>query len=419
MASAITRNTDFAGLLNEYCPNSMLTEEVVAKDYVWNKCKKDLNAYGSKVIVPFYAAGPTSVRFGKLTAEADVSSCIPVRGELEAMVEVYATLKFNHADLVDQAGRIPESTFMKVFPGEVAKLTKYTREVTSQQMLNGSYFATVTDATNAATGIMLVDHPERFQLGQKCEIDDDNSSALVVYVIGVDYNTRAVTFSAARGSTAANISAYSVAQNARFYHDGVLDQGTFNSFRSALLSLANGGSTNLHGKAKTAYGSFLQAMNISGSDITASNILEKLFDAWITCKTYGKCTADTVLCNMRHMGSIMKLMEDSKGQYSMIKSDSKAMYGYWETEIVASKTGQTLKIVGLQEMDFDIIPIVNFSDIVIRSKGGLKKIKQPDGAEFYSVRAETGFSYLIDLELHAQLEFDKPGENAILHTISY
>lgn len=417
MTSAITRNTDFAALLNEYCPNSMLMEEVCEKDYVFKKVKKDLNAYGSKIIVPFLEAQATSVRYGKLTAAADISSSLPARGELEAMTEVYGSLVFQHADLVDQAGRIPESTFMKVFPGEIERLTKYIRENMSVQMLNGDSFAKVTDGTNAATGIFIVDHPERFQIGQKCQIDDSDSNGKILYVIAVDMNTKSVTFSDARGSTAYNCSAYATGV-VKFYHDGVQEQGSFNSFRNMLLSAANGGSATAYGKTKTAY-SFLQALNFSGAAITASNILEQLFDHWITAKTYGKCNADTLLLNMRHMGSIMKLMEDTKGAFTVVKSENKSMYGWWETEICASKTGQTLKLVGLQEMDFDIIPMVNFKDITLRSKGGLRKIKQPDGSEYFVQRGETGYSFIVDLEFHGQLEFDKLCEAAIIHTISY
>lgn len=418
MTSAIARTTGFDALLNEYCPNSMLTEEVCAKDYVLNKMKKDLNAYGSKTIVPFLAAQATSVRYGKLTAAADIASSVPVRGELEAMTEVYASLVFQHADLVDQSGKIPESTFMKVFPGEIERITKYLRENISVQVLNGDYFATATNSGSGASGLFTVDHPERFQIGQKVQIDDGDSSGKILYVISVNINTKVVEFSDTRGGAAYNASAYTTAQTVRFYHDGVQEQGSFNSFRSALLSLANGGSTNLHGKAKTAY-TFLQAMNLSGSAITAANILEQIFTHWITCKTYGKVTGDTVLMNIRHMGSIIQCMEASKGAFSMVKSDNQNVFGYWETEICSSKSGQTLKLVGLQEMDFDIMPIVNFKDITLRSKGGLKKIKQPDGSEYFVERGETGYSFICDLEFHAQVEFAKPCENAIIHTISY
>lgn len=419
MATAVTRNADFAALLNENCPNAMLWEELVKKDYLFNKMKKDTNCYGSKTVVPFISASESSIRYGKLTAADDISSLKPVRGELEAMTEVYGSLIFSHADLVDQEGRIPESTFMKVFPGAVERMTRAMRENMSMQMLNGDFFATATDSTAAATGIFIVDHPERFQIGQKCQIDDSNSTGAIVYVTAVDYNTRAITVSDTRGGAAWNASAYTTAQACKFYHDGVQEQGSFNSFRSALLSAANGGSANLHGKAKVSYGSFLQAMNVSGSDITAANFLEKMFDAWIHCKTYGKCTGDTILVNLKHMGSVMKIMEDARGAYTIVKSDNKPMFGWWETEIAASKSGQVLKLVGLQEADFDIAPIVNFDSIVLRSKGGLKKIKQPDGSEFFTQRAETGYSYIVDLEFHGQVEFNKPGEQAIIHGISY
>ncbi len=279
---------------------------------------------------------------------------------------------------------------------------------------------------------MGVDKIDRFEIDQHCVIDDGNSTSLDVYVIAITVNTTAaqdaagtrgfVTFSAARGSTFVDLTAYTVAQAAKFYHDGVTDGAgnftTFVSIRMALLSAANGGAANIHGVSKLAY-PILQAVNVDGSDITATNILDKLFDAYRKVREKAKGRATEFLMSYKHWGSVMKVLQAQKGAYQVVEDPKASLYGWTETMIASTTTGQALKVVAIQEMDDDIIPIMDWRSITFRTNGFFKKRKSPNGLEYFEIRNTTGYQYIVDISLFGEMEFRKPGQCGILYGISY
>lgn len=409
----------FQDMLNEYLPNRLLREELVKRDYVLQRVEKDDKWKGGKLIVPFKGSGASSVKFGGLTASNDIAEDKYVRGSIDDYIEVWGSLIFNHRDLMEHNGKIPESTFLKLLPDVIEDFVEYQKQVVSFQLTSGPHFAKVTDATNAATGIMIVDRIDRFVIGQKVSLDDDDSAAADYYVTAVNVNTSAVTLSATRGGAAANVSAYSVAQNAKFYHDGIATAAdTFVSLKDALLSAANGGSANLHGVAKTSY-PYLQAVNIDGSTITATNILDKIFDAYKDVKIKARGKANEVLMSFKHLGSAMKLAEVQKGGFKVAPNSMKATEYGWSTIEIMSVTGEMLKFVGIQEMDDDVIMFMDWKGITFRSNGMFQKRKSPEGLEYFEVRNTTGYQYIVDSCLFGQLEVRKPGNCGIIHSISY
>ena len=410
----------FQSMLNDYLPNKMLKEEMIKRDYILSEVEKDDTWEGGKIIVPFKAAGASSIRMGALTAAGDISEDLYVRGSIDDYVECWGSMVFNQRDLVDHKGKIPEATFLKILPDTIEDFMDVMKMTVSVQLGTGPHFAVVTDATNAATGIMVVDRIDRFQLGQKVTLDDDNSAAASYYVIAIDVNSSEVTVSATRGGAAANVSAYSVAQNAKFYTD---DANTtfFTSIRSVLLSAANGGSANVHGVSKLAY-PFLQAVNVSGATITAANILDKLFDAYTEVRKKAKGRADRFLMSYKNFGSVIKLVENKANgaaNWQITQSGKKASIYGWDEITITSVKG-TLTIVGIQEWDDDVIAMLDMKSMVFRSKGFFKKRKNPDtGAEYFEVRNTTGFQYIVDIALFGELEINKPGHNGIIYGISY
>jgi hypothetical protein len=415
-------NSSFQAMLNEYLPNRMIMEELVKRDWFLSNLEIDNGWTGSKVIVPFKGAGASSVEFGQLTDVSDISQSTYVRGSIDSYVESWGSLVFNHRDLMDSEGRIPEATFLKILPGEVDSMVDYFKQVVSTQLGAGSHFARFM--TNGLVGgTFEVDHIDRFQIGQKLQIDDNDSAPLTVYVIAININTvtvtgstGTVTVSATRGGAAADVSLYTTAQSARCYHPGVLTNGGFTSLREVLLSAANGGSANVHGVSKLLW-PVLQATNISGSGVTAANLLERLFDGYTAVRSKAKGNANTIVMSFKHLGSIMKLIETQKGPYAVTKQPSASIYGWTEIEITSVKG--SLKLVGLVEMDDDVIMYLDMKAMTFRTRGGFKKRKSPEGKEFFEVRAVDGFKYVVDMCLFGQLEVSAPGQCAIMHSISY
>ncbi len=411
----------FNDMLNEYLTNELLMEELVKRDFFLNKIAKKEDWKGGDVIVPFRGAQASSVKFGGLTASNDIAESKYVRGKIQGYREVWGSLIFNETDLQQHDGKIPESTFLRVLPDEIETFMDYMKEVVSFQLAAGPHFAAVTDSTNAATGLMVVDRIDRFVIGQKLTLDDDNSSPTDVYVTAVNVNTNTVTVSASRGGAAADVSAYTAGQNAKFYYDGVWD-GTnsisFISIKNALLSAANGGGSTLHGQTKTAY-PYLQAVNVSGAAITASNILDKLFDAYVDVRVKARGKADTFVMSYKHWASVMKSQQIEKGAYKVVNDTKKSEYGWFETTIASTTKGEALKIAGVQEMPDDHISILDFNSMKFLSNGGFKKRQSPDGRSYYEIRNTTGYQYVVDTCLFGELQHTKPGNNGIIHSISY
>lgn len=422
---ATTRS--FQDMLNEYLPNDLFADELIKRDWYLNKIQKDNNWKGGDIIVPFRGAQASSLAFGGLTDENDIAEFDYVRGRISGYKEVWGSLIFNETDIMQHDGRVNEQSFLRILPDQIEEFMNYMKMAVSINLMCGPHFAKVTDATNAATGLMVVDKIDRFEIGQKVTLDDSDSAQADYYVTNIVIDTSTVTLSATRGGAAADVSAYSVAQNAKFYHPGVLVGGVatenFISMRSALLSAANGGSATLHGQTKTAWPA-LQAVNISGSAISATNLLDKLFDAWTTMKIKAKAAnPDVCVMSYKHLGSAMKIVENglvsggaSINRYS-ITPPKVNKYGWTEIEITGVKGGFT--IVGVQEMDDDIIAFLDMSAMTFRTNGFFMKKKSPDGVEYYRKRSTSGYKIICDICLFGEQEFRKPATCGIIHSISY
>jgi hypothetical protein len=406
----------FGDMLNEYLPESLLREEIIKRDWILTNVEKDDGWKGGQLIVPFQGAHASSVEFGQLAAANDISQYKMVRGKVANYREAWGSLIFNQTDLYQHGQGLNEKTFLRILPDMIENFMAYMKEVVSINLGTGPEFAVATDSTNANVGVFIVDRIDRFTLGQKVVLDDDNSSPANGYVIAINLNTSAVTFSDSRGGSAFDFSAYTVAQNAKFFHPGAQAE-SFTSVQSALLSAANGGSATLYGETKTAY-PYLQAINISGSSITQANILDKLFDAYTEVRTKARGNANTILMSYKHLGSIMKLLETQKGGFKVTPTAQKAsVYGWTEIELTSVKGA--LKLVGIQEWADKTIAFIDPSAFKFYSNGMMKMREAPDGKKYFEQRATSGYSYIVDICLFGELVCLKPSACGIIHSISY
>lgn len=417
---ATTRS--FQSMLNEYLPNKLLKEELLKRDYILSNTEIDDSWKGGKLIVPFKASGASSIRMGKLTQASDISEDNYVRGSIDDYVEAWGSMIFNHRDLMEHDGKIPETTFLKILPDTIEDFMDYMKMVVSIQLGTGPHFASAT-VDGTVGGVLEVDRVDRFVLNQKVTLIDGDTAAADYYVIAIDVNggtlsNGAVTLSATRGGAAADISAYTVAQAAKVYTDDA-DQFSFQSIRDALLSAANGGSSTIHGQSKVAY-PFLQAVNIDGSSWTPSNVLDKLFDGYTEVRKKAKGNAKEILCSYAVGGAIMKAVENKtngQGNWNVSVMDKKASIYGWDEIMITSVKGN-LKVVMIQEWDDDIVVYRDPSSMVFRSNGFFKKRKNPEGHEYFEVRSEDGYQYIVDMCLFGEFEITKPGNNGIVHSIS-
>lgn len=409
----------FQDMLNEYLSYDLMKEELIKRDWLLSNMEIEDGWKGGTIPVPFEGAQASSLKYGGLTSESDIAEYDYVRGQITAMPEVWGTLKFNHRDLMEHDGKVSEKSFLKILPGQIDNFMQHMKECVSEDLLNGPKVAVVTSDTNAATGIMVVDRIEKFILGQKWVLIDDNSAQVDVYVTAINLNTSEVTLSLTRGGAAANLSAYSVAQNARFYRDGVLVGGVvtnaFSSLRDGLLSAANGGSANLYGQSKLAF-PYLQAINVSGASVTSSNILGKLFDGYNEVRKKARGNANKIVMSYRNMGWVMAAIETQKGAFKVSPVTSKAsLYGWTEIELTSVKGNLTL--IAVQELRDDVIMFLDMSAFKFITNGFFKKRTAPDGKQYYEVRGTSGYSYLLDMCLFGEFVLHAPTKCGIMHSI--
>lgn len=410
-------------MLNEYCPNEIFNEELIKQDYFLTTVEKDENWLGGDLIVPSKRNRANSVSFGSLTAAADIQSANYQRGKIEDYIEVWGSMIFNHTDLM-QHGKVSEQNFLKLLPDEIEDSVQGIKEKVSVQLSSGPHFATLL-GDGQAGGTMVVDHVERFEMNQLFYLYDGNTALAAYYVIGKSVNTAKVagypssgtiTVSATSGGGAANISAYTTAQSAKCFHPGVdvSSTNTFVSVRRALLSLANGGDANLHGKSKLLNPQ-LAAVNFDGSGVTKTNILDRIFDCYTDVRSVAKGNANTVIMAFKHLGSAMKLLEIQKGPYKQVGDTRVSIYGWTEIDVVTVRGKLTL--VGVQEMDQDIIPFIDWKALKFHSNGGFKKRMSPEGKEYFEQRATSGYSYIVDICFFGEMAWRGAGNCAIMYSI--
>lgn len=405
----------FSAMLNEFLPNSLLLEEHIKRNWIIQNVERDDSWKGGPLIVPFRGARASSVAFGSLTDSTDIAEEVYVRGELSGYPEVWGSMVFNHRDLIEH-DKISEQNFLKVLPDTVDDFMDYVKQCTSLSWLNGPAFATLTaDAT--AGGVIVVDRPERFEIGQKVYLYDASAGLSAAgYVRTIAMDTATITIYDARtGGAALNLSAYDLVNDPKVYFDGSQANG-LTSLKLSCLSAANGGTTTLYSQTKTAY-PYLQCVNVDGSTSTSASILEDIFNAYTVVKNRGKGMPNKVVMSYLHLGHVMAILEQNKGAYHINQSGTKVNAYGW-TEITVFGVKGSLDVVGIQEVDDDYILFLDMKAMKIFTNGFFRKRQNPDGREYFETRATTGYKYIIDICMFGDLVLLRPSYCGILHSLA-
>ncbi len=417
-------SADFNAMLNDHLTYDLLKESMEKKSYLWKRLEHDDEVSGD-IIIPFTASRASSVKAGGgPSAIDDISKHAYTRGSVAFadIPKTWASMIFNWEDILNHDGRVKAKSFLgKFLPDQVEDVTNYMAETINHSVLNKAVRDTAA-AVGLAGGTIAVNRPERFEIGEKL-IFDPATANVSGYVRAIDMNTSSSTgtltiYDARSGGAVVDLSG--VAAGEYIYKDGFETAANqMTSLRDALLTSGNGGDTNIYGVAKTA-SKYTQALNYSGATITASNLLEKLFDNYSSYQQKAKGGAKEIWMSLKHLGSIMKLLEQDKGPYKAVPGSLKDnSYGWTEINLFGPNAS-SLKIVGIQEMDNDVIFMVDPSSMKFHSVKGIQKVKTPDG-NLYTVNrsATTGFDFVTDLYYRAEFVVNAPHKNAVIHSISY
>lgn len=399
----------FQAMLNQYLPNDLLKEEFIKRDWMLQNIEMDNSWKGGTLIVLFKGQQASSVAFGGLTASSDIAQDAFVRGQVSTQPEVWGSMIFNHRDLMEH-DKISEQNFLKLLPDTVDDFLDYMKMAVSLSFMNGPAIcplvlsASGADATSA--GVCTVFRPERLVLGQKVFFYNATTGlSVATYISVIDMNLGTVTVVSTRGgSTAVDISAYTVANTSKLYYDGS-QTSPLTDLKSSLLSASNTGSsgaggTTLYGQTKTAY-PYLQAIQVDGSssglNVTSTTFLQNLFDSFVTIKNRGKGMPNKAVMSYRNFGYAMSILEAQKGAYHIDQTSRKVnSYGWEEVRLYGPKG--SLDLVAIQEMDDDCVFFLDVRPSVMKiySNGGFRKRVSPNGLEYFEVRNTTGYQYIID-----------------------
>jgi hypothetical protein len=147
--------------------------------------------------------------------------------------------------------------------------------------------------------------------------------------------------------------------------------------------------------SKLAY-PYLQAVQVDGSAMTAANVLETIFDANTAIKTKAKGRADEVLMSWNRLGACMKVIENQKGDFKVRPDSEEASQYGWMKITIGSVAGVYLTLVGIQEMDDDVMYFMDWNALKMHSNGLIRKHKSPDGNEYYTVRNTSGYQDIVE-----------------------
>jgi len=400
-------------MLNQFLPNDLLKEEMVKRDWIIQNVDRDESWDGGDLVVPFRGARASSVSFGSLTASSDVAQDVYVRGTITGgYPEVWGSMVFNHKDLLEH-NKISEQNFLKLLPDTVEDFMDYMKQCVSLSWLNGPAFAALA-STGTSLGVMLVNRPERFEIGQKVFLYDSTTGLSAPgYVSNILMDTAQITLCTDRGfGTPLNISSYNVANGSKVYFDGSQANG-LTSLKLSCLSAANGGTSALYGQTKTGY-NYLQSINVNGATSTAATILEDIFNAFTVIKNRGKGNPNKIVMSYLRLGYCMTLLEQQKGAYHIDQKGTKVNVFGW-TEITVFGVKGSLDLIGIQEIDDDYILFLDLRAMKIFTNGFFKKRANPDGREYFEVRNTTGFQYLIDVCLFGDIVLLRPSYCGILY----
>jgi hypothetical protein len=410
---ATTRS--FNNMLLEYIHYGLLKDEHDKRNYLMQKVERDNGWKDGPLPIAFEGGAESSFKLGGLTDEADIAEAVFVKGYCPQQKEIWGSLKWHERDLAEHSGTgggdaVSEQSFLKNLPKRLSGFMDAMKELVSTALLAGAHLGKCT-AAGTAGGVLTVDRPERFVIGQKLQVV--GNSTLVCYVIAIDINGNKLTVSAARGGAACDAS--SVDLGDKIYIDGgETAANRFTDLVDQLLPAAAGGSATLFGVNKLQY-PFLQPVAVDGSGMSSTNVLDVIFDAWQEVIRKGRGTTDkTLLMSYKHMGHVMKKLEQASGAFRHVETKVSA-YGY--TEITVAGAKGVVKLAAVQEMRDDVMIFVDWSAMKFHTNGDFHIHKDPEGKAYHTVRTTGGYYYVTDLCLRGELVVSSPWKMGIIHSI--
>lgn len=407
-ASTVTES--FNDLLKTYQPPELFMEEVKKRNFFIDKVKKDETYVGGTYTMPVESAGMGSVAWGALTSDTDISEGDQQVGSFTSadLGQCFHTMLFNESDLRRHDSL--KKSYLKLLPNKLSSAVKDFSEEISLSFFGDGSKATLT--SNGSNGSCVVDHPERFKIGEKIYVDDGDSSPVAGYITAININTKTLTVKDARSSgSSVNLASYTTAQTAKVYSPGQQTYGP-KTLQSMLLSAANSGDSTYAGLTKASF-PILQAVNIDGSGFTAETLLDDLVDGFWQIHDLGKGSLNKdMIIPLSWFRFISGNLENNK-RYSV--TDKKVAYGMTSVTILGLD-GQCT-ITGVRDKSVGSAFVLDWETLTLVGNSFFRRIKDANGNEFYVKRATTGWTNVVDTVFEAFLLCPTLSHNGIIHSI--
>ncbi len=408
MALSTNTSADFNAVLKRFTPYKMQVEALKAKNYFWNKVAKNEGWEAGTMEIPIEGAEASSLRFGKLVASNDISSGAYDMALVTLQPELWGAMKFYEKDLERHASL--EQSYLSIIPGKLNQFTSRMSERVSMSLLGDGSIASLT-ANGANDGLLVVDYPQHFTIGEKIIVDDSDDSPITAYVRSINMGTKTLTcYDARTGGSLVNFTGYDTADSAKVYLPDAQANG-FKSVPSFLLSAANGGSDAYFDKTKLDY-PILQAQQYSGSAWTQANILTSIFDVFYDTILLGKGDVSEMLVPFHVFKAVAAKLEGSR---AYVTADKSAGYG-WRSLTVLGPEGE-MKITAIRDMPTTKAYMLDWSTWKFHGDKFFERKRQMGGLEYFTERGEDGYVYITDTRFYGQLVCSLPSHNGAVYAI--
>lgn len=399
----------FSAMLKRYQPFKLHMELLKRHNWFVNWVQKKQDFYGGTMEVPLEAGQAASFQWGALTASNDIGEDNFLMGTLtnSDLKELWGTMLFNEKDMRRHGNM--ERSYLKILPNRLNRFTELMSQMVSVTFFGDGSIDQAT-ADGESDGEITVNYPHRFSIGMKVRVDDDNSSAVTGYVTAIDVNTKKIKLQNARTSGSdVNLTGYTVAQNAKIYLPGESDIPS--SLQNILLSASNGGGSSYYGFTKATYPA-LQALNIDGSSFTQATLLDDLYSAYYEALDQGKGSMKKIMVMpFKFLQYISAGLENNR-RYTM--ETKNVSYGMRAVNIIGPD-GEA-EFIFIRDCDPTVSYILDKSAVYLCGNNFFRRHKDPNGNEFFTSRATTGYNYIVDTCFEAALAV-MPSHNAIVHSI--
>lgn len=408
---------DLNSLLREYAPDQCFINEMKRLNYYWSKINKDKKWIpGSTYPVQFETGQHSTFVMGGLPAVADINGATYAKANIASPATIIGSMKIHEKDLEKHSGDMKKS-FLDFWPEKSKQFMKRFEERMSVLLLGDGSICTAT-ANGTIGGVLKLDRPHLLTIGEKVEIDDDNSTPVAAFVRKINLNTKEVTFyDAPTGGAVVDLSGYATANKAKVYITGTSSSGeSFNNLKSFILPSTLGGSDTIHGLNKIDNGPILQALYVDGSGWnTAKKLVEGLYDFYYQYDFLGRSEENEITVSYDKYQWISLYLQQAK-QY--MAKDQTAGVGYKGLTLVGPNGD--MKIKALRDMTSDLAPVIDFSAVEFAGQTLFKMKHKQNGDLFHTERvagAGGGYVHIVDIEVEGQHVCKAPGKLAAVHSL--